>query len=252
MNTPNPLIPGGAFSQIHQKSRVNARLAVFTILAVHVILLVGLLAQGCGPKKTEQTTTGATNESILPPLATNDLYFAPSNPPIVPSAPVTDLPAPNAAIEAFPVVPEPIVPTKEYTVIRNDNYSKIAKAHGVTVRALSQANPTVDPAKLQVGQKLLIPVSTQTSSAPASIRETVTAAKNGASLNGSSNGRMGSYVVKSGDTLARIARNHGVTVKSIRSANNLKTDQIKVGQKLKVGAKPFSGETNRSPATSQP
>jgi len=246
MNTPNPLIPGGAFSQIHQKSRANARLAVFTILAVHVVLLVGLLAQGCGPKKPEQTATGPTNEAILPPLATNDLYFAPSNPPIVATAPVTNLPATNTWSEPLPVLTDPIVPTKEYTVIRNDNYSKIAKAHGVTLKALSQANPTVDPGKLKVGQKLLIPESVHTSAAPAHIAETLPAAQNGFSPNGSTTGRTVPYVVKSGDTLARIARNHGVTVKSIRTANQLRTDQIKVGQKLKVpGATAPQGETNR-------
>ena len=50
MNNPSPLIPGGAFSEVHYKSRSNVRLAVFTILAVHVVVLVGLLMQGKGVK----------------------------------------------------------------------------------------------------------------------------------------------------------------------------------------------------------
>ena len=45
------------------------------------------------------------------------------------------------------------------------------------------------------------------------------------------------YTVRSGDTLMRIAKQHGVTVKALRSANSLRTDQIKVGQKLKIPAK---------------
>ena len=45
------------------------------------------------------------------------------------------------------------------------------------------------------------------------------------------------YVVKSGDSLSKIAKIHGTTVKALRAANNLKTDQIKVGQKLKIPAK---------------
>lgn len=51
------------------------------------------------------------------------------------------------------------------------------------------------------------------------------------------------YVVKSGDTLTKIARVHHTTVQAIRSANNLKTDRILVGQKLKVPAGDASAES---------
>lgn len=42
------------------------------------------------------------------------------------------------------------------------------------------------------------------------------------------------YVVKSGDTLTRIARTHGTTVKAIEAANDLNGDRIVVGLKLKI------------------
>jgi len=42
------------------------------------------------------------------------------------------------------------------------------------------------------------------------------------------------YVVKSGDTLSRIAKIHGTTVKAIKAANNLTNDRIVVGSKLKI------------------
>jgi LysM repeat protein len=44
------------------------------------------------------------------------------------------------------------------------------------------------------------------------------------------------YEVKRGDTLTRIAKTHGTTVKALREANGMKTDRILVGQKLKVPA----------------
>jgi len=37
--------------------------------------------------------------------------------------------------------------------------------------------------------------------------------------------------------LMKIAKSNGTTVKALRSANALKTDQIKVGQKLKIPSK---------------
>ena len=42
------------------------------------------------------------------------------------------------------------------------------------------------------------------------------------------------YRVKKGDTLSAIARDHGVSVSSIRSANRLSSDRITVGQKLRI------------------
>ena len=42
------------------------------------------------------------------------------------------------------------------------------------------------------------------------------------------------YVVKSGDSLSRIARQHGTTIKAIKSANDLASDRIFVGDKLKI------------------
>jgi len=42
------------------------------------------------------------------------------------------------------------------------------------------------------------------------------------------------YVVKAGDNLTRIARLHGTTVKALKAANSLKSDQIVVGARLKI------------------
>jgi LysM repeat protein len=44
------------------------------------------------------------------------------------------------------------------------------------------------------------------------------------------------YVVKSGDTLSKIASKYdkSVTVDTIKKLNNLKSDKIEVGQKLKI------------------
>ena len=42
------------------------------------------------------------------------------------------------------------------------------------------------------------------------------------------------YTVKSGDSLWSIAKKYGVTVDHIKKLNNLKTNDLKVGQKLKL------------------
>lgn len=42
------------------------------------------------------------------------------------------------------------------------------------------------------------------------------------------------YTVKKGDALERIARRHGVKTSALKKANNLKSDLIRPGQKLRI------------------
>ena len=42
------------------------------------------------------------------------------------------------------------------------------------------------------------------------------------------------YVIKAGDTLSRIARQHHTTVRALKTANNLDTDSIAIGTTLKL------------------
>ena len=46
----------------------------------------------------------------------------------------------------------------------------------------------------------------------------------------------GTYTVIKGDTLSSIAKTHSVEVSQLREWNNLKSDNIKLGQKLRVSS----------------
>jgi LysM repeat protein len=115
---------------------------------------------------------------------------------------------------------EPKPGLKEYTVARGDSFYTIGKAHGVSMAAIAKANPNVDSRRLKVGQVLQIPEPTAPSSQEA--------------MAAGDAGTLAVYIVKPGDTLTGIARQHGTTIKAIRTANNLKTDRLVVGQKLKI------------------
>jgi peptidoglycan endopeptidase LytE len=88
------------------------------------------------------------------------------------------------------------------------------------------ANPGLEPTKLKIGQSIKIPAPV----APA-------APGGGTATPAATSGTSEQiYVVKSGDTLIKIATDHKTSVKALRSANSLTTDKIKVGQKLKIPA----------------
>jgi LysM repeat protein len=154
-------------------------------------------------------------DTNLPPMSV-------SNPPVV-MPPVET----NPPVAVPPVAAEPVAPAagSVYTIVKGDTLGKIAKANGVKLRALQDANPGVDSTKLKIGQKINIPAGGSTSA-------------NGlAAPSGMVSDAGTTYTVKSGDTLTRIARAHGTTVRAIKSANNLTTTAIKVGQKLKIPSK---------------
>ena len=117
--------------------------------------------------------------------------------------------------------------TKEYTVVKGDSFYKIAKANGLSVDAIARANPrsihpNADRAKAANSCHPPAPV-------PSAIEK--------ASAQASATANYTVYVVKRGDTLAKIARNHGTSVKAIRSANGLATDRL-CREKLKLPEAP--------------
>jgi len=96
--------------------------------------------------------------------------------------------------------------SKTYTVQRGDSLYSIARKFNVSVSDITRLN-NLAGTSLSIGQQLLIPSS-------------------GFSNSGNT------YVVKSGDNLYSIARRFGVTVDSIKSKNNLKSNLLSVGQTL--------------------
>ncbi|HUC83893.1 MAG TPA: LysM peptidoglycan-binding domain-containing protein [Candidatus Acidoferrales bacterium] len=234
MNNPNPFVPKGSLLEQQSLRRSRLKIAVGCALAVSVTGLVVMLIQGC---KREQPNPDA---NLTPPADTNVAAITNSNPPPLdnssnPPVAVTSnsAPAPVPVPTPAPVTPTmlpPVEPTAgaEYVVVQGDTLAKIAKANGVTLKALEAANPGVDPKKLKIKQKLVIP--------PRSA-EAATGAPSAAPGATDTGGAGGIYTVKSGDTLIRIAKRNGISVKSLRAANNLSTDHIKVGQKLTIPAK---------------
>jgi LysM repeat protein len=242
MNTPNPLLPQGT---LPPRGRSNLYFKILMIFAVHIVVLGGILMVGCkntttadkaktdnvaGDPASTVTTPGAdlstpapmaSTAGTTPGAATLPPAGASVTPPAVATTPLTAMTPPVVA----PVVPA-ATGGSVYVVASGDLLSTIAKKNNVSLKALEDANPGVDPKKLQIKQKLQIPASAAVASADVP--------KAGADASVAASGDATTYIVKPGDVLTKIAKAHNTSVKAIEALNDMKTSSIKAGQKLKV------------------
>jgi len=221
MNNPSPLIPQGSVLEQKNKGRAKVKIAVFLVLAVHGVGLMALLMQGC-KKEPDTSTAGSPEQATNNPAPTfeqTNLPLADANPPVV-------------ATNSTAIVETPTIRT-DYKVAAGDTFSTLAKKFHVSIKALEDANPGVEPTKLKIGQTIHIPPAAPSLAATTTSTPNVADSANGSQI----------YIVKSGDSLTKIATEFGVTVKALRSANNLTTDKIVVGQKLKLPAKATAPST---------
>lgn len=257
MNTTSPLVPQGA---IPPRPKNSLYIKILMVLSVHVVVIGGMLLQGCKDTSNvaKNTDGGATavdtnliagttpvpmgsNDSIVSSAALSNSSFALPAPGTVPGGPAPTMTVPTPITTTTPVGPStitPIVtPTKdltpapagpgsEYVVAKGDLLATIAHRNGVSLKALEEANPGVNPKKLKVGQKLQIPAGTAMASAKPATTDAGAMAVTG--------GDSDVYVVKSGDTLSKIAKLHKVSYKKIMAMNELKSTSIHAGQKLKM------------------
>jgi LysM repeat protein len=112
---------------------------------------------------------------------------------------------------------------RSYTIKRGDTLSSIAGAHGVATSALLAANGLGWSSIIYPGQKLSVPGG----SSPAAATPTRTPSTPAASG--------GTYTIKTGDTISRIAASTGTSVQALLSANGLRiTSTIYAGKKLTI------------------
>jgi LysM repeat protein len=237
MNNSNPFIPQGSLLEQKNLKRKRFQFAVLSIFFANVLLMVSiLLIQGCSKPTSDSAQNdgsnpllSSTNNEVPPAPNTNTDVVAPlPQPPANPVVAGTTT-TPNTGMPVAPANPSGM--SAEYVVAPGDSFATIAKKFpGVTAKAIAAANPEAIPTKLKIGFKLHIPAPTATA---------MTTATGTPMMASMADAGEGVYVVKSGDTLGKIATTHSVSVKVIRSLNPsvATTDRIHVGDKLKLPAR---------------
>ncbi len=107
-----------------------------------------------------------------------------------------------------------------YRVRQGDTLEKIARRNGTTIKRLCQLNGISENKVIHPGDRLRVSGN-------------ASAGKTGASSKAGTGGA--TYTVRSGDTLNKIARANGTSVRALCQLNGIKeTSVLRVGQKLKV------------------
>ena len=219
------------------QSRSRLKLAVFTSIGISVVGLTAMLIGGQGCKRDEPVPPPAAQVEIPPPAYDPGTSAPPpvsvtpasTNGATAPTRPIPDYvappPVPGPVLPPEPVKPEPTLGARDYVIQKGDTFASLAKKEGLSTKAIEKANPGVDPRKLKINQKIVIPPPTAPTAAPAPM----------AAPTNTDGGE--SYAVQSGDNLTKIAKKHGVSVPALRKANHLTTDRIKVNQKLVIPPK---------------
>ncbi len=232
---------------------MKSLLTVSGVVFAHICVFL-LLVNGCrGPVSEKESSWngdtsaysgGARSASARPaqavPAEAKPAAAVPATPAqAVPASaePASAKPVPAAAkpATATPANDASAEPDKEklYRVQKGDMLSTLAVRFGVTAKEIAAANGIGLNDPIYEGKTLKIPAQK-----PKSAEEKAKA-----------EGEI--YVVAKGDVLGTIARKHKVTVAQLKAANNLKSDKIRVGQKLVIPSK--SAETEKSePAAATP
>ena len=154
-------------------------------------------------------------------------------------------PSPDPAPVAAPAAPAAPGAASVYVVQDGDIFGRIAQKHGVSQKALRDANPGLsDPNKIRIGQKLNVPPrGTGLGASAPKKTSTKKAAQKQAAATLPPKAGYTVYVVQDGDILGRIANRHKTTVKAIMEANGI-TDPAK----LRAGKPIYVPSASSAPA----
>ncbi|MGE7763729.1 LysM peptidoglycan-binding domain-containing protein [Peribacillus sp. NPDC096540] len=125
-----------------------------------------------------------------------------------------------------------------YTIVSGDTLTRIANKHNLTLAELKKLN-NLKSDRIYAGAKLIVSSSTTTT--------TIDLPSSSKPSNVTSPPKLsGTYVVVKGDTLSKISKKTNLTVTELKSINSLKSDLIRIGQKLKLVKSANSDSTDQS------
>ncbi len=201
------------------------------VVFLHISAFV-ILVNGCSTRASRERARQQEAAAVQPPSDSVPAGFTPAPVESEP-VPATEAPAPAPA-QPVESTSAPAGETQTYIVKKNDSLTVIAKKFHVSIDAICELNGITRNQVLRENKKLLIPPEgTGLKEKPAPVEGEI-------------------YIVQKGDALSLIARNKGTTVSKIKEANNLTTDNIRIGQKLIIPSKDAPAPQPQEQKTEEP
>ena len=165
---------------------------------------------GMGPTTPTLATTPLTPTTYTPGGPTLAGPVSPGAAPLIPGVPTTPSTQPTLVFSTPPVAPGLAITSggaTTYKIQRGDMLGPIAKKFGVTVKAIEEANPGIDSARLKIDAVIKIPAAVRAPTAIASTRPVTPTTRPAAVTPLATTIKPGTtYEIKKGDTLTKIAR----------------------------------------------
>jgi LysM repeat protein len=212
---------------------------MLVVLGIHVAAAASfMMMSGCQTKRSAyegEDVTSAPPPPVMPPLAGD------AAPLVVPTRPAMRPPAPVQPLSD-------LSDASTYVVQKGDSLSKIAAKAGVSTAELAELNRITNRDNIRIGQRILLP--SHAKSLPSAPVSTTEAAKPAAASRpaGPAVDSGETHTVVVGDSLGKLAKRYGTTSAAIRDVNNLKSDVIKIGQKLKIPSGSGAAASASAPA----
>ena len=249
---------------------MKSKLLVICSSVALLHLLVGgmLFFGGCATVEEDPLPPGAyipDAEKNAPPAVPTTEQEEPVGPSTVyvPMESPTVTPPPQTSKKTEPKktvtvpVPPPVPDTQKTHVIRKgDTFWGLSRQYGVPMDEIVAANKDLNPAKLRVGQKVVIPASSGKSVKSSSVKgksaKAVRSSGRTVARNRKTTAKLvdrdGKYIVRKGDSFSRIAARYHIKAADLAAANNLSLEKpLQIGQKLvipkpgqKVAVKPVA------------
>lgn len=128
---------------------------------------------------------------------------------------------------------------KRHKVKRGETAASIAHRYGISVNTLLAYNGLSAKKGVRAGQKLKVPLRGG--------RYAAVKSGQGSEHDRSHKEKIIRYKVKSGDTLSSVAQRFNATPSEIKKLNNLKGDNIRIGQTIKVGNRAGASRSKAAP-----
>jgi LysM repeat protein len=138
------------------------------------------------------------------------------------------------------VKPAPAPETTTYVVQSGDYLAKISKKFNVTIAGIRKLNPSIKGDVIRVGQRINLPGRIPVAATAPAVSKKPVPTRASAKAPAAYKGETKDYVVRAGDTLGAIAYGNGITIRQLKQLNGLTTRTVRVGQKLKIPAKPVA------------